>query len=64
MATVNGEKTNCDGKTVAQLLLESNYDRKRVAVEVNGDILPKAEYDNTVIKENDSIEVVSFVGGG
>ena len=30
----------------------------------NGDIVPKAQYDKTVLQDGDSIEVVSFVGGG
>lgn len=64
MATVNGEKADCVGKTIAQLLEDMNYERQRVAVELNGEILPKAEYDSTAVKENDCIEVVSFVGGG
>ena len=34
------------------------------AVERNGDIVPKAQYDETVLKDGDSVEVVSFVGGG
>ena len=37
---------------------------RRVAVEKNGEIVPKAEYSHTVLKNGDSVEVVSFVGGG
>ena len=37
---------------------------QRVAVEKNGEIVPKAEYSDTVLKNGDSIEIVSFVGGG
>lgn len=36
----------------------------RVAVELNGDIVPKAQYSDTIFKDGDSVEVVSFVGGG
>ena len=36
----------------------------KIAVMKNGDIVPKAEYDKTLINDNDSLEVVSFVGGG
>ena len=65
MITINGENfENCVGKTIAQQLLECDYDMKRVAVELNGDILPKSQYENTVLQDGDRIEVVSFVGGG
>ena len=36
----------------------------RVAVEVNGKIVPRSEYANVVPKEDDRVEIVSFVGGG
>lgn len=55
---------NIAGKTVLEYLNESGYDIKRVAVERNGDILPKSRYESTVLQDGDSIEVVSFVGGG
>ena len=37
---------------------------KRIAVELNGDILPKYEYSDTMLKDGDRLEVVTFVGGG
>ncbi len=64
MVKINGEEKNAVGKTVAEYLTASGYDLKRVAVELNGDILPKAQYDSTVLQDGDSVEVVSFVGGG
>ncbi|EGC01143.1 MULTISPECIES: sulfur carrier protein ThiS [Ruminococcus] len=64
MVKVNGDITSFDGKTVTELLAENGYDPKRVAVELNLDILPKSQYDSTVLKDGDSVEVVSFVGGG
>lgn len=65
MVKINGKCIeNIDGKTVAEYLAESGYDTKRVAVELNGDILPKAQYDSTILHDGDSVEVVSFVGGG
>ena len=48
----------------AEYLATTNYDSKRIAIECNGDIVPKAQYGETVLKDGDSIEVVSFVGGG
>lgn len=65
MIVINGENVeNIAGKTVLEYLNESGYDIKRVAVERNGDILPKSQYESTVLQDGDSIEVVSFVGGG
>lgn len=64
MVKINGEKYNVAGRTIAQYLSENGYDIKRVAVELNGDILPKAQYEITVLQDGDSVEIVSFVGGG
>ena len=64
MVKINGEELNIAGKTVAEYLATTNYDPKRIAVECNGDIVPKAQYGETVLKDGDSVEVVSFVGGG
>jgi len=64
MVKINGEKLNVAGENVAEYLSESGYDLKRVAVELNGDILPKSQYADTLLKDGDSVEIVSFVGGG
>ncbi len=64
MVKINGEELDIAGKTVAEYLASANYDPKRIAVECNGNIVPKALYGKTVLQDGDSIEVVSFVGGG
>ena len=64
MVKVNGELKDIAGKTIAEYLATTNYDPKRIAVERNGNIVPKAQYSETVLQDGDSIEVVSFVGGG
>lgn len=64
MVKINGEKVNIAGKTVAEYLATTSYDPKRIAVECNGDIVPKAQYNETVLNDGDSVEIVSFVGGG
>ena len=64
MVKINGEKMNIAGKNIAEYLSESGYDLKRVAVELNGDILPKSQYADKLLKDGDSVEIVSFVGGG
>ena len=64
MVKVNGESLDIAGKTLAEYLSTTSYDAKRIAVERNGDIVPKAQYDKAVLQDGDSIEIVSFVGGG
>ena len=64
MVKINGEEKNVAGMTVAEYLATTNYDPKRIAVERNGDIVPKAQYRNTLLCDGDNVEVVSFVGGG
>lgn len=64
MVKINGIQTEAQGKTLAQYLADSSFDAKRVAVELNGKILPKAQYDSTFLCDGDSVEIVSFVGGG
>lgn len=64
MVKINGEELNVAGKTVAEYLATTTYDPKRIAVERNGDIVPKARYAETVLADGDRVEIVSFVGGG
>ena len=64
MVKVNGAELDIAGKTVAQYLSTTNHDPKRIAVERNGDIVFKSQYDATILQDGDSLEIVSFVGGG
>lgn len=50
--------------TVAQLLTELDTAGKRVAVERNGEIVPKSRYGDTPVLEGDRLEIVAAVGGG
>ena len=50
--------------SVAAYLENAGYQMKRIAVELNGDILPKYSYSDTMLKDGDRLEVVTFVGGG
>ena len=62
---INGEKRELPvGWTVKELLDDLELDRRRVAVELNREILKREKWDTTEIKENDAIEIVHFVGGG
>ncbi len=64
MVKVNGKPLDIAGKTIAEYLSTTNYNTKRIATEKNGEIVPKAEYETTVLMDGDSIEIVVFVGGG
>lgn len=64
MVKINGTDQNVAGKTLAEYLETTSYDPKRIAVERNGEIVPKVQYGETLLKEGDTLEVVSFVGGG
>lgn len=64
MVTINGEALPAAGKTLAAYLEEAGYPRTQVAVERNGSIVPKVRYEETVLQDGDTVEVVRFVGGG
>ena len=63
--TLNGDPYLLDGETPLTALLERlNMRRGRVAVEINREIVPKADYDATVVQAGDQVEIINFVGGG
>jgi sulfur carrier protein len=63
--TINGSALDLDrGTTVAQLLAQLDTAGKRVAVERNGEIVPKSLHATTDIADGDRLEIVVAVGGG
>ncbi len=65
MTVVNGRQMpDAAGKRLADYLEENGYQTARIAVECGGEILPKEKYAEKVIGEDETIEIVSFVGGG
>lgn len=62
--TINGSTEAGDYSSVAGLLAEQGLDPKLVVVELNGKILPSADFSTTRLKEGDSVEIVQFVAGG
>lgn len=64
MVKINGKYFDVNGKTLTEYLSETDYDVRRIAVECNGEIVPKTQYEKIVLADGDEIEVVSFVGGG
>lgn len=62
---INGVQKQCPANlTVSAMLEQEGYAREGVAVELNMEIVGKDAYDTTVLKEDDVIEVVRFMGGG
>jgi thiamine biosynthesis protein ThiS len=64
MVIINGENADAAGMTVTEYLDKAGYDVRVVVVEKNEEIVPKSEYPDTVLKDNDVIEIVAFMGGG
>jgi thiamine biosynthesis protein ThiS len=62
---VNGESRSLESDAnLGQLLAMLGLDGKRIAVEVNRDIVPRSDYDSFKLSENDTIEIVNAIGGG
>lgn len=62
---VNGKTTTLsDTKTLEEFLKENDYNLSRIAVELNGAIVPKGKFHGVMLSDADCLEIVSFVGGG
>jgi len=62
---LNGERFQVeDGCTISELLKKMELHPSGVAVEHNRHIVRKDDYDGTILKEDDAVEIVHFVGGG
>ena len=53
-----------DPLTARQLITHLGLGDKRLAMEVNLEIIPRSEYEQTPIQENDRVEIVQAIGGG
>lgn len=63
--TVNGNPEHVtDGITIMDFLAQKRLDPDKVVVERNLDIVPQENYADVVLMDNDSIEILRFVGGG
>ena len=62
MVKINGEEKEIAGKNLLEYLKEAGFEPERVVVERNLDIIPKDELGNTIIQDEDVIEVLRFVG--
>lgn len=62
---VNGDARTLDGvSTVAELVRQFDLTPERVAVEVNEQLVRRANYDQMPLKDGDRVEIVTLVGGG
>ena len=64
MIVINGENFDTDNLPLTEHLKSEGLLPERVAVMVNGEILPKSEYAERVLTDGDAVEIVGFVGGG
>jgi sulfur carrier protein len=63
--TLNGKsKEIMDSSTLAAVVRGNCQNPEHVVAELNGSIIGRTLWENTVLKENDRLELVSFVGGG
>jgi len=62
---VNGQARDVEaGMTVKGLLSALDIKPQGIAVDINREIVPKSRFEETLIKENDAIEIVRMTGGG
>ncbi|MCH4171621.1 MAG: sulfur carrier protein ThiS [Lactobacillus sp.] len=65
MVIVNGQaESGIVGQTITEFLTKREAPLENIVVERNGDIVHRADFDVTLVAENDKIELISFVGGG
>ena len=62
---VNGRETDVQaGTTVAELIKALGLADRRVAVEINRDVVARDQWPRRAVSESDTVEIVQFVGGG
>ncbi len=63
--TINGKATQLsDVRTIADLVRMRGLKTSLVAVEQNGNIVPRSDFESKPVEEGDELEIVHFVGGG
>jgi thiamine biosynthesis protein ThiS len=62
---INGEQREVvDNLSLKELITQLDLTPERIAIELNQNVVRRAEWPSTVLKENDRVEIVHFVGGG
>ena len=64
MLKINGRPSSAAGITLTEYLEQAGIDPARIAVELDGEIIPRADYAHTRLEDGQELEIVSFVGGG
>ena len=63
--TVNGKPQELPGETpLLEFLAREGIDRRHIAIGLNGEVVPRQEYERVLLKEGDVVEIVHMVGGG
>lgn len=62
---INGNKKLLEkNKNLVEVLKFLKITKNDIAIEINSVVVPKSQYINTFLKDNDRIEIVQFIGGG
>ena len=61
---VNGELREVNASTLGELITGLDLPVARIAVELNREVVRRSDWDSTMLKDEDRIEIVHFVGGG
>ena len=61
---INGKEKVAECESLSDLLNELNLKLDAVAVELNKNIVHRENFDNTKLRDNDKLEIVTVVGGG
>ena len=61
---LNGENRLIEARTLAELVDELGLQQRMIAIERNLEVVPKSQYDSTLLEDNDRIELVHMIGGG
>ncbi len=61
---INGSLTTLDRQLCIRELLERLGIHGRVAIEINGDIVPRSRFDSHTLQPGDAVEIVRAIGGG
>ena len=61
---INGREKELDCARISELLDALNLKMDAVAVELNKNIVHRQKFENTKLKDNDKLEIVTVVGGG
>ena len=62
---LNGDSYEVNsGSNLDELLNKLKIQKNKIAIEVNGEIIEKGKYPNLILKRDDKVEIVHFIGGG